>query len=94
MKSWRALYNVLAGMKMCPKGQDPSLAIRRESIPGRTARWSEGEAVRIAKEAWRKGYHGLACVIAIAWDTGFSPVDARTLTPRDVVGVGQVWASR
>ena len=91
MKTWRALYNVLAGMKLCPKGQDPSSAIRRESIPGRTACWSEGEAVRITKAAWRSGYHGLACLIAIAWDTGFSPVDARSLTPGDVVGVADAW---
>ena len=28
------------------------------------------------------GYHGLACVIAVAWDTGFSPVDVRSLAAR------------
>ena len=38
--------------------------------------------MRLAKTAWRSGYYGLACVIAIAWDTSFSPVDVRTLAAR------------
>ena len=91
MKIWRALYVVMASMKLCPVGADPSAAIRRKTPQGRTATWSEGEAVRIVKTAWRAGYRGLACVIAVAWDTGFSPVDARELTPGRVVGVGNAW---
>ena len=42
-------------------------------------RWTEGEAVRLVKAAWRSGYRCLACIIAIAGDTSFSPVDVRTL---------------
>ena len=38
--------------------------------------------MRLVKTAWRSGYHGLACIIAIAWDTTFSPVDVRTLAAR------------
>jgi hypothetical protein len=38
--------------------------------------------VRLVKSAWRRGYHGLACIIAVAWDTQFSPVDVRTLAQR------------
>ena len=34
------------------------------------------------KSAWRRGYHGLACIVAVAWDTEFSPVDVRTLAAR------------
>jgi hypothetical protein len=34
------------------------------------------------KAAWRHGYRGLACIIATAWDTQFSPVDVRTLQER------------
>lgn len=94
MKTWRALYNVLAAMKLCPAGQDPSLAIRKTSVAGRTATWREGEAVRLVKAAWRAGYRGLACIIAIAWDTSFSPVDARTLTPDHAVAIGEDWAFR
>jgi hypothetical protein len=91
MKTWRALYRVMSSMKLCAPGADPSAAIRRETPQGRTATWSEGEAVRLAKGAWRAGYRGLACVIAVAWDTGFSPVDARTLTAAQIVPVGNAW---
>jgi hypothetical protein len=38
--------------------------------------------MRLAKTAWRSGYYGLACAVAIAWDTSFSPVDVRTLAAR------------
>jgi hypothetical protein len=40
------------------------------------------------KTAWRAGYHGLACIIAVAWDTQFSPVDVRTLAARHRAIVG------
>ena len=51
-------------------------------------RWSEGETVRLVKTAWRHGYRGLACIIAVAWDTQFSPVDVRTLAARHRTTVG------
>jgi hypothetical protein len=57
------------------RGIDPSAGVRNKKP--RHARWSEGEAVRLVKAAWRRGYHGLACIIAAAWDTQFSPIDAR-----------------
>ena len=89
MKIWRALYKVLASMKFCAPGADPSLAIRRETVPGRDETWREGEVVRMVKQAIRGGYGGLACIIAVAWDTGFAPVDARTLTPGQARGNGK-----
>ncbi|MCK1313724.1 hypothetical protein [Bradyrhizobium sp. 23] len=88
LKIWRALYNVLAGMKLCTPEADPSQIIRKAGVPGRTETWQEGEVVRLIKEGWRAGYRGLACIIAIAWDTGFAPVDARTLTPAQAVTSG------
>ncbi|MBX3580045.1 MAG: hypothetical protein KF723_22805 [Rhizobiaceae bacterium] len=90
MKIWRALYTVMASMKLIT-GADPSLAIRRETPTPRHQVWSEGEAVRYAKGAWRAGYKGLACVVAVAWDTGFAPVDVRTLTPSDMFTAGDDW---
>lgn len=90
MKTWRALYVVLVSMKLA-HGGDPSQAIRRETPKPRHQVWSEGEAVRLVKEAWRHGYKGAACLIAIAWDTGFSPVDVRTLTPSDAFEAGDDW---
>lgn len=88
LKIWRALYNVLAGMKLCTPEADPSQIIRKTGVPGRTETWQEGEVVRLVKAAWRTGYRGLACVIAVAWDTGFAPVDVRTLTPAQAVTSG------
>lgn len=80
MKTWRSIYCVMASMKLVT-GQDPSRAIRRKTPKGRHQIWSDGEVVRLVKGAWRPGYCGLACIIAVAWDTSFAPVDVRTLTP-------------
>lgn len=88
LKIWRALYNILGGLKLCVPGADPSQAIRKTGVKGRTETWREGEVVRLVKHAWRSGQRGLACIIAVAWDTGFAPVDARTLTPAQAVTSG------
>jgi hypothetical protein len=82
VKVWRALWQVSAANHYCNKDDDPSFGIRRVTPRGRNQRWSEGEATRLAKQAWKDGYHGLACIIAIVWDTQFQPVDVRTLTGR------------
>jgi hypothetical protein len=71
----------MLGMKVA-RAADPSTGIRNRSPAPRWQRWSEGEVVRLAKTAWRSGYHGMACIIAVAWDTQFSPVDVRTLAQR------------
>src|SRR6516164_9615132 len=71
----------MRGMKIA-RDTDPSAGVPNKKPKPRHARWSEGEAVRLVKAAWRHGYHGLACVIAVAWDTQFSPVDVRTLRCR------------
>jgi hypothetical protein len=81
IKVWRALWTVMRGMKIA-RGTDPSAGVRNKKPKPRHARWSEGEAVRLVKAAWRHGYHGLACIIAVAWDTQFSPIDVRTLAAR------------
>ena len=53
--------------------------------------WSEADAVRLVKTAWRSGYRGLAALLAVAWDSQLSPVDARGLKGaqmrRDPLGV-------
>lgn len=81
IKVWRALWKVMAAMKLCDKTADPSLMIRNSAPKGRKETWSEGEIVRLAKRAWREGYRGLAALLAVAWDTQFAPVDCRLLTP-------------
>ena len=83
MKIWRALWQVAAAMHYCFADQDPSFGIRRETPKGRSATWEEGEVVRLVKEAWRRKYCGLACIIAIAYDAQFAPIDARSLRLED-----------
>jgi hypothetical protein len=61
---------------------DPSRGIRNRAPTPRYQRWSEGEAVQLVKAAWRNGFRGLACIIAVAGDSQFSPVDIRTLRAR------------
>jgi hypothetical protein len=87
LKIWRALWKVMLGQRIA-KTADPTTGVRNRGPQPRHQRWSEGEAVRLVKTAWRSGYRGLACVIAIAWDTQFSPVDVRTLAERHRMMVG------
>jgi integrase len=92
MKIWRALWRVLASLKYCAADEDPSSVIRRETPQARSAIWQEGEVVRLVKEAWRQGYRGLACIIALAYDTQLAPVDARSLTLEDSrINGGKLW---
>jgi hypothetical protein len=81
LRVWRSLWTIMQGMKIA-LGADPSRGVRNRAPAPRHQRWSEGEAVQLVKGAWRYGYRGLACVIAVAWDTQFSPVDVRTLRER------------
>jgi hypothetical protein len=83
MKIWRALWQVAASMHYCVGEHDPSFGIRRETPLGRSATWSEGEVVQLVKGAWRRGFKGLACIIAVAYDAQLAPVDARSLTLAD-----------
>ena len=83
MKIWRALWQVAGALHYCSADHDPSFAIRRETPKGRSATWEEGEVVRLVREAWRQGYCGLACIIAIAYDAQFAPVDSRSLRLQD-----------
>jgi hypothetical protein len=77
----RSFWKIMLGMKVA-RTTDPSTGIRNRAPPPRWQRWSEGEVVRLVKSAWRRGCRGLACIIAVAWDTQFSPVDVRTLAER------------
>jgi hypothetical protein len=81
MRVWRTLWRIMRGMKVA-RTEDPLLGVRNRAPAPRWQQWTEGEAVRLVKEAWRRGYHGLAYIIAVSWDTSFSPVDVRTLAAR------------
>ena len=81
LRVWRTFWKIMLGMKVA-RTADPSMGIRNRAPAPRWQRWSEGETVRLVKSAWRRGYYGLACIVAVAWDTQFSPVDVRTLAAR------------
>jgi hypothetical protein len=96
IKVWRALWQRMAALRApsgaayCDKDRDPSFQFANRSPQPRRAVWREGEAVRLVKKAWKEGYAGLAALLAVAWDSQLSPVDARNLKAdqrrRDVVG--------
>jgi hypothetical protein len=88
LKIWRALWKVAAALGYCVRDADPSLAVRNSAAPGRDQRWSEGEAARLAKGAWRMGFRGLAAVIGVAWDTQMSPGDVRALRASQMATAG------
>jgi hypothetical protein len=79
LKIWRALWKVTGAMGYCERDADPSLGVRNSAAAGRSETWTEGEAVRLVKQAWRMGYYGLAAALAVMWDTQLSPGDVRAL---------------
>jgi hypothetical protein len=93
IKIWRALWKVAAALGYCARDEDPSLAVRNSAAKGRKQMWSEGEAVRLVKRAWRMGFRGLAAVMATAWDTQLSPGDIRELRASQlaIAGAGHVF---
>jgi hypothetical protein len=87
LRVWRSFWPIMQGLKIAA-GVDPSRGVRNTAPAPRHQRWSEGETVRLVKGAWRAGYRGLAGIIAVAWDTQFSPVDVRTLAERHRAVIG------
>jgi hypothetical protein len=80
IKIWRALWNRMAAMTYCQRGADPSKAFEEKAPDPRTETWSRREALTLVQGAWRHNMHGLAALMAVAWDRMLSPVDARSLT--------------
>ena len=95
MRVWRALWSRMDSYGYTTGKADPSLAIPNEGVSGRKSVWHEGEVVRLVKRAIRKKFVGLAAAIACAWDTQFSPVDVRGLTPAKLAsdGLGELFNS-
>jgi hypothetical protein len=90
IKVWRALWQKMGSFGYCDPNRDPSFLFANSAPHPRQAVWSEGEAVRLIKQAWRSKYPGLAALLATAWDSQLSPIDARKLKAeqrrRDIVG--------
>lgn len=81
MKVWRALWRVMQALRYTQLS-DPSAKVDNPQPAPRHQSYDHREAMARAVAAWRMGYKGLAALIVVAWDTGFSPIDARTLRRR------------
>lgn len=81
IKVWRALWKKMGAMAMCDPDADPALAFANAAPEGSSDVWFYDEAARLVKRAIRMKYFGLATLLAVAWDTQLSPVDARRLCP-------------
>lgn len=88
MKIWRALWKVAAALKLCERDADPSLAIRNSAPKGRSSKWSEGEAVRLVKRAWRMRFYGLASAMATGWDSQIEVGDLCALRASQMATAG------
>ena len=79
MKIWRALWKIMVAFRYAPDS-DPSMIVVNRKPKGRTETFAEGEVVRLVKRAIRENDLGVACIMAVAWDTQFAPVDCRTVS--------------
>lgn len=88
LKFWRKLWKIMRALKVA-KGDDPSLGMRNRAPAPRWQTYTEGEAVILVKRAIRAKQYELACIIAVTWDTLFSPGDVRLLTGRHIAYRGK-----
>lgn len=88
IKVWRALWKVMAALGYCERDADPSLGLRNRATKGATATWEALEVWQIIRQAWREGYTGVALAVSLMWDTGCSPVDARTAVASQIAKYG------
>jgi hypothetical protein len=79
-QSASALWRVAAALKYCQRDADPSLGVHNVEPKTRNAVWTQLEIIRLGKVAWRSGYTGLSAIIAVSWESSFSPVDTRRLS--------------
>jgi hypothetical protein len=86
IKVWRSLWKRMSAMKYCDAAADPAKAFMNGAPEPRQAIWARREVLKLAQVAWRNDFRGLAACMAVAWDSMFSPVDARTLTPGQCKG--------
>jgi hypothetical protein len=86
IKVWRSLWLKMSGMKYCDAKADPSKAFANAAPDARQEKWGRREVLKLVQVAWRHDFRGLAACMAVAWDSMFSPVDARTLTPAQCTG--------
>lgn len=81
LKGWRGLLNAMENYGIVHKA--PIGRISNPAPPGRSQRWAHDEVQALIDKAWATGSRGMACTIAVAWDTLFSPGDARLVTAEE-----------
>src|SRR3954469_15685843 len=59
----------------------PASGLKNPQAPGRAVIIFAAEVLTLIRKADADGYHGLAIMMRIMWDTLFSPIDVWTLTP-------------
>jgi hypothetical protein len=81
IKVWRALWKRMRGMGgYCDGRDDPAKAFANGAPDPRQAIWLRREVLKLVQTAWRYKFYGLAALMAVAWDTMLSPIDARSLS--------------
>ena len=85
IKNWRSLWNKMAALKYCQRNADPSLGLRNKAPKPRKERFFHEEAIALTRRALYAKRPGLACVIALCWDTMFQPGDVRRVLRRHLV---------
>lgn len=87
LKGWRGILNAMESYGVVHKA--PIGKISNPPPPGRTQRWDHEEVMKLIDVAWSEKCFGMACAIAIAWDTLFSPGDARLVSAHEWMNDGQ-----
>ena len=92
VKVWRALWKKMGVMKILRSDERPLSGVCNSAPNPRSAIWLYDEVRRLVKRAIRMKYYGLAALLAVAWDSQLSPIDARTLTTAQMRRDGRgVW---
>jgi hypothetical protein len=82
IKVWRAMWKRLVALGYdIDIDADPSKGFPNPEPKARDEEWPYRDVLKLVQRAWRKGYYGLAALIAVACDTMLSPVDVRKRTP-------------
>ncbi len=87
LKIWRALLNAAASYQLIAKA--PIGRVPNPQPAGRSGIFLASEIRALQQGAEARGRWGLALGIGIAYDTGLSPVDVRSIALRNVLGTGK-----
>lgn len=84
IKDLRYLFNRAIRLRLITF--NPALAFQVKQPESRSQTWTSDQVNLAVTTAWSEGFKGAAVALAIAYDTGLSPVDIRTLTMGQIEG--------